>query len=383
MSPEDLDRRIGLVGATAVGVGSMIGAGLFIAFPTAAHAAGRGIWAALAVAAVVAVCNAWSSARLAARYPSSGGTYVYGRERLGTGWGVLAGAAFVVGKTASLAVMSTAIGRHVWPEHPVVAALVALFVVTLVNLAGVQRSTGALVAIVLVVLVVVVVAVLRLLDAPAADDALPTGDVRGVVEAAGVLFFAFAGYARLATLGGEVRRPERTIPRAIAISVALVAVVYAASLAALLHALGPTLSSAEAPFPEALRDVGAPRLAGLVAVAAVVSAAGALLSLGLGVSRTTYAMARDGHLPRRLAVVGRRSGAPWAAELATAAAAAALLVTIDVGSTVVVSSVCVLVYYAVANASAATLPGRAGRAVAVGGLVGCLALTLALLTSPL
>ena len=94
----------------------MIGAGVFAAIGPAAEAAGSGLLIGLAVAAVVAYCNATSSAQLAAIYPASGGTYVYGRERLGPLWGFLAGWGFVVGKTASCAAMALTFGAYAGPD---------------------------------------------------------------------------------------------------------------------------------------------------------------------------------------------------------------------------------------------------------------------------
>lgn len=218
VGPQELQRRLGVVDAVVIGLGSMIGAGIFAALAPAARAAGSGLLIGLALAAVVAYCNATSSARLAARYPASGGTYVYGRERLGDFWGYLAGWAFVVGKTASCAAMALTVGSYAWPgqEHAVaVAAVVAL---TAVNYAGVRKSamlTRVVVAVVLAVLAFVVVASLTSSASSAAR--LAVGDdatFGGVLQAAGLLFFAFAGYARIATLGEEVRDPRRTIPGA-------------------------------------------------------------------------------------------------------------------------------------------------------------------------
>ena len=103
----------------------MIGAGIFVALAPAAAAAGSVLLVGLAVAAVVAYCNATSSARLAARYPQSGGTYVYGRERLGEFWGYLAGWSFVVGKTASCAAMALTVGYYAWPAHAHAVAVAA------------------------------------------------------------------------------------------------------------------------------------------------------------------------------------------------------------------------------------------------------------------
>src|SRR3989440_400203 len=133
---ERLQRRLGTGDAVVLGLGSMIGAGVFAAFAPAARAAGSGLLLGLALAAAVAYCNATSSARLAARYPSSGGTYVYGRERLGTFWGYLAGWGFVVGKTASCAAMALTVGAYVWPGAARVVAVAAVLAVTAGNYVG-------------------------------------------------------------------------------------------------------------------------------------------------------------------------------------------------------------------------------------------------------
>lgn len=217
--PDELRRRLGLLDAVVIGLGSMIGAGIFAALAPAAYAAGSGLLLGLAVAAVVAYCNAISSARLAARYPASGGTYVYGRMRLGDFWGYLAGWGFVVGKTASCAAMALTVGFYVWPAQAHAVAVAVVVALTAVNYAGIQKSawlTRSIVAVVLVVLTAVVVAAYGSGAAdPARLDIGVDAHVWGMLQAAGLLFFAFAGYARIATLGEEVRDPARTIPRAI------------------------------------------------------------------------------------------------------------------------------------------------------------------------
>lgn len=133
--PDELRRRLGLLDAVVIGLGSMIGAGIFAALAPAAYAAGSGLLLGLAVAAVVAYCNAISSARLAARYPASGGTYVYGRMRLGDFWGYLAGWGFVVGKTASCAAMALTVGFYVWPAQAHAVAVAVVVALTAVNYA--------------------------------------------------------------------------------------------------------------------------------------------------------------------------------------------------------------------------------------------------------
>ncbi|RFU84148.1 APC family permease [Streptomyces triticagri] len=392
LTPGELPRRLGTADAVVIGLGSMIGAGIFAALAPAARSAGSGLLIGLALAAVVAHCNATSSARLAARHPASGGTYVYGRERLGEFWGHLAGWGFVVGKTASCAAMALTVGSYVWPGQAHGVAVAAVVAVTAVNYAGVQKSavlTRVIVAVVLAVLAAVVVAAFTSSRADAAR--LAVGDdttAAGVLQAAGLLFFAFAGYARIATLGEEVRDPERTIPRAIPLALGITLAVYALVAVAVLMVLGPDgLAGATAPLSDAARAVGGEPLVAVVRLGAAVGALGTLLALVLGVSRTMLAMARDRHLPRALAAVHPRFHVPHRAEALIGAMVAVVAATADVRGAIGFSSFGVLVYYAIANAAAWTLTAaenRPSRLVPAVGLAGCLVLAGALpLTSVL
>lgn len=358
----------------------MVGAGIFVALAPAAAAAGSGLLIGLAVAAVVAYCNAMSSARLAALYPQSGGTYIYGRERLGAFWGYTAGWSFVVGKTASCAAMALTVGYYVWPQWAHAVAVAAVVALTAVNYAGIQKSamlTRVIVALVLAVLAAVVVVILGFGDA--AGSRLAFGDdisIRGVLQSAGLLFFAFAGYARIATLGEEVRDPARTIPRAIPIALAMALVVYAVVAVTVLSQLGSAaLASATAPLADAVRAAGLPAMEPVVRVGAAIAALGSLLALILGVSRTTLAMARDRHLPHALAAVHPRFRSPHRAEVVVGLVVAVVAALVDVRGAIGFSSFAVLLYYAIANASAFTL-GR--KVIPIFGLVGCLVLAVLL-----
>lgn len=368
----------------------MLGAGIFVALAPAAAAAGSGLLIGLGIAAAVAYCNATSSARLAARYPQSGGTYIYGRERLGEFWGYTAGWSFVIGKTASCAAMALTVGYYVWPTWAHAVAVAAVVAVTAVNYAGIQRSallTRAIVAVVLAVLAVVVVVILGFADTDI--ERISVGaDVSafGVLQAAGLLFFAFAGYARIATLGEEVRDPARTIPRAIPIALTIALAVYGVVAIAVLAELGSdTLASATAPLADAVAAAGFPVLEPMVRAGAAVAALGSLLALVLGVSRTTLAMARDRHLPHTLAMVHPRFGSPHRAEIAVGIMVAVAAAVVDVRDAIGFSSFAVLLYYAIANASAWTLEpvGRrhrawAARVIPTIGLAGCLLLAFTL-----
>ena len=378
MNRPELHRRLGTPDAVVIGLGSMIGAGVFVVFGPAAASAGPGLLIALAAAATVAYCNATSSARLASLYPHSGGTYVYGRERLGPFWGYLAGWSFVVGKLASCAAMALTVGLYLWPAHAHAVAVGAVVALTAVNYRGIGKSalaTRVIVAVVLAVLAGVVAAVMISGRADPARVTLTGGSPTGVLQAAGLLFFAFAGYARIATLGEEVRDPARTIPRAIGIALTMTFAVYAVLAVTLMAILGPGLATATAPLADAVRAAGAGGLEPVVRIGAAVAALGSLLSLILGVSRTGLAMARDGHLPAALAAVHPRYRVPHRAEVAVGVVVATVAAVADVRSAIGFSSFAVLVYYAIANAAAATLRGRLVPAL---GLAGCVVLAACL-----
>lgn len=382
---DELRRSLGVFDAVVIGLGSMLGAGIFAALGPAARAAGVGLLLGLALAAAVAYCNATSSARLAARYPASGGAYVYGQKRLGEFWGYLAGWGFVVGKTASCAAMALTVGAYAWPAQAHAVAVAVVVALTAVNYAGVQKSawlTRIIVALVLAVLAAVIVAAFGSGRAGSDPFRLAGATAGGVVQAAGLLFFAFAGYARIATLGEEVREPARTIPRAIPLALTIALAVYALVAVAALSALGPArLAQSAAPLVDTARAAGAGRLVPLVQVGAAVAAVGSLLALVLGVSRTTLAMARDRHLPHWLAAVHPRTQVPHRAELVIGVLVAVLAASTDLRDAIGFSSFAVLIYYAIANASALTLgrdEGRPPRVVPVIGLLGCVMLAFAM-----
>ncbi|MEH1125704.1 APC family permease [Micromonospora sp. CPCC 206061] len=378
----ELARRLTTADAVVIGLGSMLGAGVFVVFaPAAAEAGGRGLLIALLLAGFVAFCNANSSARLAALYPESGGTYVYGRERLGDFAGFLAGWGFVAGKTASCAAMALTIGAYLWPAHARPIAVAAVVALTAVNLGGIRktaRATRWLVAATLAVLGTVAVVGLAAGHPTLShlSDSSGTG-IRGTLAAAGLLFFAFAGYARIATLGEEVRDPERTIPRAVPLALGLVLAIYLVLAVVTLGVLGPArLASSPAPLADVVSAAGVPGLAWVVRVGAAVAVTGVLLALVAGVGRTTLAMARRRDLPAALAAVHPHRQVPHRAELAVAVVVIVLVSLGDIRDAIGFSSCTVLAYYAITNASALTLSGT--RILPALGLTGCVVLALTL-----
>lgn len=393
-----LDRRLGTSDAVVIGLGSMIGAGVFAAFGPAADAAGSGLLLGLVIAAMIAYCNAVSSAQLAATYPTSGGTYIYGREQLGPWWGFTAGWGFVIGKTASCAAMALTFATYAvpgpwWAQRLVaVAGVVGLAALNYRGITKTAAVTRILVTCTVLALAVIVVGIAVGGDSSAAKlggwTALGAGGFYGVLQAAGLLFFAFAGYARIATMGEEVRDPQRTIPRAIPIALGITVVIYLIIGVAMLSAAGPNgLAEASAPLTDAVQAAGAGSLAPVVRIGGALASLGALLALIAGVGRTSLAMARHRDLPRWLAAVHPRHHVPHHAEVALAVVVSMLVLIADLRSVIGFSSFGVLVYYTVANLAAARQPSdqrRWPRALNIIGIAGCAALIATLpLTSVL
>jgi basic amino acid/polyamine antiporter, APA family len=366
----------------------MVGAGVFGVFAPAARVAGTWLLVGLGIAAVVAYSNATSSAQLAAVYPTSGGTYVYGRERLGAWWGYVAGWGFVVGKTASCAAMALTLAAYLapagWHRPIAVAAVAAMTTLTCLGITRTARATQIVVTVVLAVLLVAVVASWTggVIDL----DRLTIGSTGhgpyGVLQSAGLIFFAYAGYARIATLGEEVRDPRRVIPQAILVALAVAVAVYVVVAVTVLATLGPDrLAASTAPLADAVRSGSMTWAVPLVRLGAVTASAGALLGLLAGVGRTTLAMARHDDLPGALAAVHPARQVPLRAQLAVGFAVCVLVATIDLRDAIAFSSFGVLVYYLIANLAAWTQDSdvrRYPRAVQAVGVIGCATLVATL-----
>jgi basic amino acid/polyamine antiporter, APA family len=409
-SPEgSLLREVGLPGAVFMGLGSIVGTGLFVSLGIAAGVAGTGILLALPLAALLALFNGLSSAQLAAAHPVSGGTYEYGHRFLEPWLGFSAGWMFLLAKSASAATAALGLAGYLLllvsgepPEGDPAAAGtvariavggVAVVLVTLLVARGIRQSNRANLLVVGVTLGVLVIflavglpgAVAEIAGAGGNALALPEGGIfeagpGALLHATALLFVAYTGYGRIATLGEEVKRPRSTIPRAIWITLATVAVLYTGVALVALHVLGASgfaraTAETAAPLQQVAAALEAPALPLLIGVAAVTAMVGVLLNLILGLSRVALAMGRRGDLPRRLSEVHAPSGSP---RLAVAAVGGVVLVLVlfgDVRTTWSFSAFTVLVYYGITNLAALRLPVEARlhpRWVPAAGLAGCL-----------
>jgi APA family basic amino acid/polyamine antiporter len=375
-------------------LGSIVGTGIYVSVGLAAGVAGSAVVVAVVLAALVAAASALSSAQLAASHPVSGGTYEYGYRYLSPTFGVVAGWAFLVAKTASAATAALGFAGYLLDLLGLVEvglhvplALAAVVGFTALVAAGIRRTNVANAVIVAVAMGALVSFVAAGTPSAVAGagvhlSPLPVGrsGIAALLHATALMFVAYTGYGRIATLGEEVRRPARTIPRAIVLTLgASLALYLTVSLVAVGSVGAETLAGyvrrSGAPLEDAARTFGVPGLPLVVTVGALAAMLGVLLNLILGLSRVVLAMARRRDLPGGLAHVESERRGPTRAVLLTGAAVAALVLTGDIGLAWSVSAFTVLIYYAVTNLAALRLPAEARhypRWVAAAGLIGCL-----------
>ena len=403
-----LTRTLATREAVVIGLSSMLGVGAFVSFAGAYLEAGTLLPLSVVLAGALAWANAASTAQLSAQYPASGGVYHFGSRQLGAWWGFTAGWGFVIGKIASCAAMALVIAHYLaalliavggWQAPPALTTVIAISLVgaaTGINLVGMTR-TSRVAAFLLAISVAVLLATgtrifvgALALGAVHTTSAPPSTDAFGVLHGAAIMFFAFAGYARVATLAEEVREPSRTIPRAIMIALALVTLMYLALSGVIVRAIAALQgvpdahkdAFAAAPFAYLVHAMDAgPAWQIALTIGAASAGGGALLALITGISRTVMAMAREGDLPMVLAHVSTRHGVPARALVAigcligVAVAAATPLGAIEF------SALGVLTYYFVANVAAWTQGEEHRmypRVVHVIGALGCILMVLSL-----
>ncbi|MEX2137637.1 MAG: APC family permease [Pirellulales bacterium] len=387
-----MKRDLGLFGATMMGLGSIIGTGVFVSIGIAAGIAGPAIILATALAAVLATFNALNSAQLAAAHPVSGGTYEYGYRYLRPSLGFLAGWMFVCAKTASAATAALGFSGYLrnargWTDDGslVGVAVTTVAVLTLVVLGGIRQSSRTniiVVSVTLIALLSFVAAGLPTAFRSGAQSLSPffADSAASVLHATALMFVAYAGYARIAVLGEEVHEPRRTIPRAIVITLILTATLYiavaAVSIAAVGHeAMHAATQQQAAPLVTVAREFRVPAVHWIVAVGALTAMVGVLLNLLLGISRVLLAMGRRGDMPSVLATLDAARTTPYVAVVTAGVIITGLAAIGSVKTTWSFSAFSILIYYAITNLAALRLPASErlySPLLAWAGLAACL-----------
>ncbi len=372
-----------------MGLGSIVGTGVFVSIGIAAGITGPSVVLAVVLASLVATANGLSSAQLAAAHPVSGGTYEYGYRYLNPTLGFTAGWMFLLAKSASAATAALGFGGYlldlfgVGTGWLVPTALVAVVVLTAIVWAGVRSSNAVnitIVSVTLLALVTFVAVGLPEIDRGNFDGFIGDGGAPGFLEAIALMFVAYTGYGRIATLGEEVREPQRTIPKAIIATLVTTMVVYAAvALVAVGVGGADTLAGLTeefaAPLEELAKGFSGNGLAAFVAIGAITAMLGVLLNLVLGLSRVLLAMGRRGDMPSATARINPEGTTPTVAVPVMGAVIALLVLIGDVRTTWTFSAFTVLIYYSITNLAALRLPAddrRFPQWISVGGLVACL-----------
>ncbi|MCP4363106.1 MAG: amino acid permease [Chloroflexi bacterium] len=368
-----LKRELGVFGAAMMGLGSIIGTGIFVSVGLAAGIAGPSVLIAIAIAAAVATCNGLNSAQLAANHPVSGGTYEYGYRYLNPRLGFLAGWVFLLAKSASAATAALGfagyflhalgIGSETWL---VPLALGAVLVFTVIVLNGIRRSNTTNTAIVSITLFALTVFVVTGLPSVQAGNFIPFFPTEGrigiaaLLQATALMFVAYTGYGRIATLGEEVHHPHQTIPRAIIVTLVVSMVLYmtvafvgVGTVGA--ETLGDITDTGSAPLEIAAQLVGLPFVPQLIAIGAVTAMLGVLLNLILGLSRVLLAMGRRSDMPPAVGVLNQSGTTPTLAVIVVGVIIAGLVLVGNVRATWSFSAFTVLIYYAITNLAALQL----------------------------
>jgi APA family basic amino acid/polyamine antiporter len=396
-----LKREVGLWGGVLLGLGSILGTGVFVSIGIAADVAGPAVVLAVVLAALVAACNALSSAQLAASHPVSGGSYEYGYQYINPVVGFAAGWTFLLAKSASAATAALGFSAYLlnvagvtWMPARTPVALLAVVGVTALVIGGMRRSNAAnaaIVSVTILALVTFALAGVPRLVALGGENLSPffggrdgggLAAVRATLHSTALMFVAYTGYGRIATLGEEIRDPRHNIPRAIVVTLAVSLVVYFGVALVGVGSVGAerfaaATRQAAAPLEVVARQFGTPGVAECVAVGAMSAMLGVLLNLVLGLSRVMLAMGRRGDLPRILARVSHDGATPGAAVALTGAVVGAIVLIGDIRLAWSFSAFTVLLYYAITNLAALRMPQserRYPRLVAQVGLVACLSL---------
>jgi APA family basic amino acid/polyamine antiporter len=376
--------EIGLFSATTIGLGAIIGAGIFVVTGIAAGAAGPALFISILIAGLISLLSAFSYAELSEYLPLEGGTYAFARELISPPVGFLSGWLFVFTNIFTGAVLALGFARYLGAVVPGVqektVAVVLCILFMLLNYHGVKKSAAAnnLLVItkvfILLVFIVIGISLTHLANfTPLAPNGAP-----GILEGAALIFFAYTGFARVTILAEEVKDPRRTIPLAVFLSLGMSIVIYLfVSVAAIGMAGAGALAGSGSPLTTAMQATGNPSAILLVTAGGLVATASVLITTILGVSRVVFAMGRNRELPGPLSHIDSLYQTPSVAIFISGAVMIIAVLLVNLTVAIAVSSFAYLLYYGIANLAAIRLPPSARRyprIVPVLGLFSCVVL---------
>ncbi len=363
-----LKREIGLFGATALGIGAIIGSGIFIVTGIVAGVAGPAMICSVVIAGAIAVFSAMSVAELGAFLPAEGGTYAYAQKLISPFAGFTAGWIWIFSNIFVGAAVSLGFAHYfvtLFPAVPVnMIAIAICLVFLLINYFGLKESVlfnNILVTLKVLILLFFVAFGLGFFRPGNFTPPAPEGSV-GVLAGAALIFFAYTGFARVTIMAEEVKDPETTIPRSIYLALGISTVIYLlVSIVAVGLAGAPALAHSGSPLADAIGRTGSPGAVLVISLGAMIATASVLLTTIMGISRIVFSMARSRDLPLLFGRIHPRFGTPHYAIAITGACMIAAILLADLALVVAVSTFAMLVYYLIANIAALRLPVRSRR----------------------
>lgn len=385
---KSLLRALTLKDAVAVGLGAIIGAGIFVVTGIAAGVAGPAFVVGLLIAGVIATFNALSSAQLAAMYPYSGGTYEYGYILINPGFGFSAGWMFLISKLTAAGVVAIGFGSYfhqLIPEvSPINYSILAVVLLTTANYFGIKKA-GALnltiVSVTLISLIYLMASGAPKITAANFQPFAPFGFL-GIFEASALLFFAFTGYARIATLAEEVAQPKKTIPKAIIVTIVVAILLYSAISLVAIGVIGTTnMAATTSPLQAVANTLTTPAIQLVVTIGASTAMLGVLLSQILGISRVMLAMGRRGDLPSVFKTIHHRYQIPHVGIVITGIIILLLTILGSFEFIVRAATFTILLYYSITNIAALKQSKNEqayGKVIPILGLTGCFGMSISL-----
>jgi APA family basic amino acid/polyamine antiporter len=357
-----LKKTLNLLDATSVGIGAIIGAGIFVVLGIAIGYAGPSIVISIIVAGIVASFTAFSFAELGSAIPKEGGAYAFAFELISPFAGFMVGCLWLFAQIVAGAAISLGFASYfvaIFPIFPLkTIAVAAALTLTGLNLVGIKQSTA-----VNNILVIVKIAILGLFIGfgvfqihPQNLSQFSPNGLFGILQGAGFIFFAYLGFGRIATLSEEVKNPERNLPLSVLIALVVSVVIYVLTG---FTATGlqnyQILAQSGSPIAEAARATGNFTLVAAVSLGALIATTSVLLTNLIGLSRVAFAMARNGQLPKSIARVSSRFRTPYLSVLAMGALLTVLAFTLDLKQTAAITSFAILSVHLAVNLSAIRL----------------------------
>ena len=356
-----LKPTLGLFDATAISVGAIIGAGIFVVTGIAAGFASSALVVSMLIAAIISIFTALSFAELTAWQPKEGSIYEYTYQLISPFAGFLTGWMWILSNTFAGAAVSLGFANYLTALLPIlpanwIAAIICM-AFTLLNYFGIRQSALINNLLVIAKLLILAFFIIFGLAYIKPSNFTPFAPVQvGVFYGACYIFFAYGGFARVAVIAEEVKDAKRNVPKAILLSLVISTIVYILVGVVAIGLVGaPELANSNSPLTTAISITDNTAAAYIVSTGGLLATASVLLTSILGVSRMAYAMARRKDIPQTLSKLHPKYGTPYYSIWIIGALMTLLALLIDLSKVVAISTFALLFYYAFANVSALRL----------------------------